>query len=126
MNTEAFLTAYNESRNGVNHFCRNRLYPTFLYSDGVQQLAESGCYWLLDILGTELPQQFKQRPDEYMCIVTVTVADDKARIKGEFVDDDPTPYLRSIDYTDMPAGTWKLYVTSHEPPLLHCILPKEY
>lgn len=127
MNTQQFIDAYNESRNGVNHFCRNPLYPKFLYSDGVQQCAEAGCYWLLDILGTELPAEFKKDPYNYFCIVTVTVKDGKAEILGEFEDDDPAPYRRDIDYTDMPEGEWKFFVNYDGPEYgWRCILPTEY
>ena len=35
MDSYKFVSAYNEYRNGANHFCRNPLYPKFLYSDGV-------------------------------------------------------------------------------------------
>lgn len=126
MNTEQFINAYNEPRNGINHWCRNPLYPKFLYSDGVRDCAEAGCYWLLDILGTELPRAFNERDDEYMCVVYVKVKDSEAVIVGEFHDDDPKPYRREIDYTDMPDGVWMFYVTDSGDGTLTCILPKEY
>lgn len=126
MNTDAFKQAYNASRNGTDNFHFNPLYRKFLYSDGVRECAEAGCYWLLDILGTELPAAFKKHPDEGLCIVKVTVKDGKAAIRGEFTDDDPKPYKRVIGYTDMPEGEWTFYVNDDGDGKLRCILPKEY
>ena len=127
MNTEAFTRAYNESRNGANQFFRHPLARLFLYSDGVKECADAGCYWLLDILATELPRAFRSRPQfTDMCIVAVTVKDESAKIVGEFEDDDAKPYRRTVDYTDMPAGEWLFYVSNDGDGHLRCILPKEY
>lgn len=125
MDTEKFISAYNASRNGTDNFHFNPLYRTFSYSDGVRECAEAGCYWLIDILGTELPPAFRNRPDEWSCLVTVRVADSAAQIVGEFVDDDPTPYRRAVDYTDLPEGEWRFFV-SRDDSKLHCILMSEY
>lgn len=126
MNTKQFIDAYNESRNGTDAFHFNPLYRKFLYSDGVRECAEAGCYWLLDILGTELPGAFAKRPDAFLCIVTVTVKNESAKIVGEFDDDDEKPYRKSINYTDMPDGEWIFYVSDDGDGKLRCILPKEY
>lgn len=127
MNTEAFTTAYNESRNGANQFFRHPLARLFLYSDGVKECAEAGCYWLLDILGTELPQAFRARQaPAHMCIVKVTVKNEEAKIVGEFEDDDAGPYRRNVEYTDLPEGEWLFYVSNDGDGFLRCILPKEY
>ena len=129
MNVEAFLKAYKEPRNGTARFHFNHLYRRFKYSDGVKECAEAGCYWLLDILGTELPGEFLARPGEHMCLVTVDVFDHDngpaALIRGEFVDDDPAPYTRSVDYTDLPVGEWKFVVT-YDGDDWFCILLTEY
>lgn len=125
MNTEAFLKAYRESRNGTDSFHFNPLYRRFKYSDGVKECAEAGCYWLLDILGTELPAEFKQRPEEYTCVVKVEVLHSSAHITGEFVDGDQNPYTRHVEYTDMPTGEWTFYVT-YDGDDYFCILLSEY
>lgn len=126
MNTEAFIQAYNKSRNGTDCFHRNPFYPHFIYSDGVVECAKAGCFWLLDILGTELPTQFKRRqPLDGFCIVRVTVTNESASILGEWQDDDPSPWRRAINYTDMPEGTWVLYVYDMGDHLA-CFLPTEY
>lgn len=126
MNTAAFISAYNESRNGTDGFHFNPLYRNFLYSDGVKACAEAGCYWLLDILGTELTRPMFKNRDSVMCIVKVKVADQRASITGEFEDGDPRPYKRKVDYTDLPEGNWVFYVSDDGDGKLRCILPKEY
>lgn len=125
MNTEAFIEAYSESRNGTNRFHRNPFYPRFLYSDGVAECAQAGCYWLLDILGTELPTQMRRRR-EPTCLVTVKVKNESATILGEFCDDDPSPWRRKITYTDMPDGDWQFYVADEGETGFRCILMTEY
>ena len=126
MNTEVFISAYNESRNGTDGFHFNLLYRNFLYSDGVKQCAEAGCYWLLDILGTELTRSMFKTRDSVMCIVYVKVTDQSATITGEFGDGDQRPYKRGVAYTDLPEGEWVFYVSDDGDGKLRCILPKEY
>ena len=126
MKTQQFLDAYNDTtRNGTDSFHRCPLYPKFLYSDGVKECAEAGCYWLLDILGTELPAHFRKHPDELTMQVTVKVKDSKARITGSFHDGDPKPWRKRIDYTDMPEGEWNFFV-SYDLSVFHCSLFTEY
>ena len=125
-NKEAFKTAYYESRNGANAFFKNPLYPDFLYSDGVRALAHTGCYWLLGILCTELPGEFKKRSGEYLCVVTITVKDNVANIVGQWSDDDETSWTKQIGFTDLPEGEWKLFVSDNGELQLICILPSEY
>ncbi len=126
MDTEAFKAAYAASRNGTNHFVRHPLVRVFHYSDGVQECAKAGCYWLLDILATELPKFMAKRPDQYICVVVVTAAGGTAEILGELEDGDTKPYKRHIEITDMPDGKWTFYVTDDGDGVYRCILPTEY
>lgn len=126
MNIEAFKAVYGESRNGTNTFYKIPVYADFLYSDGVRELAQLGCYWLLAILATELPGEFKKRSGEYLCIVTITVKDTVATIVGKWSDNDETPWTTQIGFTDLPEGEWKLFVSDNGELQLICILPSEY
>ena len=128
MDTDKFKGAYGAVRNGTDAYHRNPLYPSFLYSDGVHECAEAGCYWLLDILGTELPAVFSKHEDLFALLVEVTVADDNsAVIRGTWDDNNPDDavYRREIDYTDLPVGTWQFYVGKENSKLV-CILLTEY
>ena len=127
MNTEAFLKAYRESRNGTDSFHFSPLYRQFLYSDGVKECAEAGCYWLLDILGTELPAVFKQSSNRSSRMyIEVRVTGTKAKIIGTFPSEQGSAYIRDIDYTDMPEGIWDLIVGEDEGDKLLCILVTEH
>ncbi len=127
MNQDQFKRAYGESRNGVNNFLFNKLYPKVWYSNGVQELAESGCYWLLDIIGTELPKAYLAKPpaQRHPCIIQVRVTGSMAHIVGEFIDDDPNPYTKYVPMVDLPEGKWNLYMTLEDEGHFTLILPTE-
>lgn len=122
MDTKTFTTAYNASRNGANFFVNHPLAigGKFIFSDGVKECADAGCHWLLDILATELPVPYGE-----LAIVSVGVKDAKARITASLSDSAPPCLDRRIDFTDMPDGQWKFYV-SNDGEARVCILPKEY
>lgn len=126
MDNDKFIAAYEESRNGTEHFYFNKLMPKFFYSDGVKECAETGCYWLLMRMGTEVLGVFKQRK-EYLAIVTVAVKDNKAVITTTFEEEDPNPFIMTVDLTDMPEGEWNFYIYNEGPEFgFRCILPSEY
>lgn len=126
MDAQAFTQTYNESRNGANFLVHHPFVGRFKFSDGVQELAGHGCYWLLDILATELVEHFRNRPDDVLIIVKVVVKDDAAVITASARDDDPAPWVRSIGYTDMPEGEWSFIVGQDEPGYFTMILISEH
>ncbi len=114
MYTEAFLKAYNESRNGTDNFYRHPMVRNFAYSDGVRECAEASCYWMLDILATELPAQFRKFADvANTCEIVVTVANSKAVIAAMF-EDGVVGWSKKISYTDMPEGVWKFFIADED------------
>lgn len=125
MNTEAFKKAYNESRNGTDGWTRHPLARNFVYSAGVKECAEAGCYWLLDILGTELPGVFRRNPNEHLLVVNVKVIDNAATLTGTFSDDAPPQYKRKVAYTDMPEGTWT-FLAAQGADAAYCYLLTEH
>lgn len=131
MNNEAFLKAYQEYRNGASFFVRHPLVRSFIYSDGVQECAEAGCYWLLDLLATEIGAAAFQAKNSTMAIAVLTVVKSKGELVIEFFDGDEHPFKKSISCTDMPEGKWTFYLTledafSLEKGLIKCFLPSEY
>jgi hypothetical protein len=109
MNTTDFKRIYAESRNGVNQFYFHPLVRSFSYSDGVRDLANTGCHWLLDILATELPAQFeKYKEVNNTCVIKVHVSDNITTLSAEF-EDEVVGWSRSLNYTDLPVGDWTLY-----------------
>lgn len=110
MDEVKFKAAYNECRNGADKFYRHPLARNFAYSNGVQECAEAGCYWLLDILGTELPSVF--RANEHisnMASVHVVVRNSAAHIRAEF-EDDHVAWRKEVDITDLPDGDYVFLV----------------
>lgn len=125
MNTEAFIKAYKESRNGASFFVRHPLVRSFLYSDGMQECAEAGCYWLLDVLATEIQATSFKLKQSTLCIVQVVVSNQQCEITGEFFDGDTEPYTKKVPFTDLPDGVWNFYL-SYEDDKVICFLPSEY
>ena len=129
MNTEQFTTAYHASRNGCDHFIRHPLVRSFAYSDGVGSCADAGCHWLIDILATELPAEFRKHEKiSHSCSVKVVVADGgSALITGEFTDG-VIGWRRAIEWADLPGGEWIFYVTDEceGDTRYRCILLTEY
>lgn len=120
MNNEAFLTAYNQSRNGCNFFVRHPLVRNFQYSDGVRECAEAGCYWLLDILATEVPAKMRATGNE-RCLIEVSVS--KAAELSATVADDALPiWSRKIEFTDMPDGDYVFELVDEGERFALCLI----
>lgn len=124
MDTSTFMNAYHESRNGANHFVRHWANRNFQFSDGVEQCAEAGCMWLIDIIATECANKLRAS-GEVMGIIYIDVADSKALIEMSIQDDAPMAFSRHIDFTDMPDGKWTFYLVD-EMARFALILPSEY
>ena len=110
MNTEQFISAYNESRNGTDRYHRVLPFvPRFLVTDGVLACADAGCFWLTDIFATELTRKLNVGD---MGIVKVKVKDKQADLSMSLSDDTPSAWRKHIDFTDMPEGTWTFYISN--------------
>ena len=81
---------------GLLFFVRHPLVRSFLFSDGMQECAEAGCYWLLDVLATEIQANSFKQKQSILCIVQVVVKDQKCKITGEFFDGDTEPYTKKF------------------------------
>ena len=124
MDSEKFKRIYGESRNGANGMVRHPLVRNVIYSDGVQDVAETGVYWALDIFATELPAMMR-RCSEYMLVIKVCVKGSAARITATGAGDKVLTWSRDIDWTDMPEGDWLFYM-SDDGDTFVIILPSEY
>lgn len=123
MNTEDFLRIYRESRNGANEMYRHPLWRRLVYSDGIRDLADAGCHWLLDIIGTEVVQAMTRCTG--LGILKVAVGGGQAHLELSLSDDAPPAWQRPIPYTDLPDGEWILYLSSDGRDCT-VILPNEY
>lgn len=120
MNSDKFKETYNLSRNGTDRYHTvNPFVRRFVVSDGVYELAELGCYWLMDILATEPAPKLRIGD---MGIVTVKVGDSKAKLSMKLADNDPPVWKKSVDYTDMPEGEWKFIISNDGEHTVCCLL----
>jgi hypothetical protein len=124
MDTAKLTNAYTAFRNGANFFVRHPLVRQFQYSDGVQEVADAGCHWLLDIIATECLKPLRNS-GSYLGVVHVTVADDAATIELSVNDEDPPVWTRFIDHTDLPLGRLTFFLAD-EGERFALILPSEY
>lgn len=110
MDNKAFQAAYTESRNGANGFYRHSLVRYFVYSDGVKECAEAGCYWLLDVIGTEIAPRIRQGINgDHGGWVVVTVKNSKAKIALEIEEGKPV-FTKNISHTDMSDGKYEFEI----------------
>lgn len=123
MDNEKFTKAYHESRNGANHFVRHWFVKSFQYSDGVEDCAEAGCFWLLDIAATEMAPAIR-KARETLGSLTVKAANGKADLiltgSGDCV-----IWTRHVNGTDMAPGEWVFHIAD-EGHRYAMILPSEY
>ena len=124
MNIEKFHQIYSKFRNGCNGFYEHVFVPGFAYSDGVHDLAQLGCWWLIDKIATEMPGQFNLNRMCPNTVVNVAVGAGIAKIWAEFIDDEPT-WVQPPIQTDMPDGLWQFYIAG-EGGGLRMILLSEY
>lgn len=124
MNVDAFKAAYGESRNGANYFVRHWYVRSFQFSDGVEQCAAAGCFWLIDIIATECLNPLADSGDN-LGILEVKVSRHTADLSLTIGDDEPPIWSRHMDFADMPDGEWKFYL-ANEGERFALILPSEY
>lgn len=103
---------------GTENYYKHPLNATMVYTDGVKAFAEAAeAYWLLDIMATEVAALLET--EEFLSIELI-VAGGKAKL---FADDGNSTilYVRDIEYTDCPTGSWKFFMTNDV-----LMLPSEY
>lgn len=112
--TQAIQEVLQEPRNGANKAIRySLLFRRFFITDGAQQLAEAaGCYWLLDILASELePLLLKAINTGEVATVHVYLH----KVEGcqaamlRAVHGDGELWVKAVKSTDFPAGDWHLF-----------------
>lgn len=111
---------------GTEHYYFNPINRSIHYTDGVKfffENAGNGAYWLLDILITQ-PEILNALKQEGFLHVTLTVTPASTAVlmvangSGEYA---TVYYRREIEYTDCPAGEWRLYLIDNV-----ILLPSEY
>ena len=117
-----------ELKNNLSHYSGSESFyrhslGKFIYTDGVQYLAENAeCYWLLDIIGSLNfhPDKFMEK-EEFMCMNLVVKS---GTTKAVFTADDGNDnilYTQEIPSTDFPLSEIKLFYCNQT-----LLLPSEY
>ena len=127
VNTDILRAVFDASRNGANGFIRHPLARNLIYTDGVRDVAQlAGAYWLLDVIGTEFVPAYLKLEEPGLGVIKVIVKHDAAKITMDVDDGQPPVYIRRIEYTDFPEGTWTFYMASDDGVSCTLILPTEY
>lgn len=111
MKRDVFLQVINEPRNGANAMFRHPLCPWFAISDGVRELADTGCWWLIDICATELPLVFK-RNELDTALIKLNSSNGMGKL-SLLETEDHCVWEKIIGSTDLPDGEFLLYL-AHE------------
>ena len=94
------------------------------YTDGIKWLQENlNCYWLLDLIASYQTDEFKAANDRQFW--KLVVADNSAIITC----DDGNRNIsvtQSIEYTDFPLSSVKIWVEIQEQGRVFIYLPSEY
>lgn len=127
MKTEDFIRAYSKPRNGADHFIRHWAVRTFAYSNGVEECADAGCHWLIDIAATEVPGWMRKEAETLVTLI-VTVTDGTAAIGLTGSGDRVLPWSKNINLTDLPNGEWVFLIADEGggPTPFRMILVTEY
>jgi hypothetical protein len=110
---------------GTEQWFRCFLNRKVTYTEGVKYFAEkAGAYWLLDILATELPGLVKKHG---MIFVSAESDGSQANLVAVRDKGEPPLWHRHVDFTDLPAGEWPLWMGEGGPGgTMVIMLPSEY
>jgi hypothetical protein len=119
---------------GTENYYRHSLVRGFVYTDGVQYLAQhAGAYWLLDKIATlQLHNSIKNNRDlQNMQFWKLEPKGNGAVLKCVADSGHEPVYREEIEYTDFPFlnnETFTLYVAPSyiDKPVMVCLLPSEY
>ena len=94
---------------GTENWYRHSIYRSFLYTDGVQYVAEKGgAYWLIDKIFAE---QFENinLPEQEFQVWVLSVQDDKSALLTCHDGNYNWQHKETIKYTDFPLKEIKFY-----------------
>lgn len=107
---------------GSEHWYRHSLFRNFLYTDGVQYLAEiGGAYWLIDKIFSCHACVAKLEGEEF-CVWDLNLKKDGQGARLVCTDGNDTQlYAENILFTDFPLKTIRLFFQNNT-----LLLPSEY
>lgn len=98
---------------GTQTWFRHPLFRKFIYTEGVQFLADvAECYWLIDLIfGFQLEQQAVR--DEYFQTWDLTVEENKTATLTCGDGNDNIVFTHSLTYTTFPLESIRLFFTDN-------------
>jgi len=107
---------------GTETWFRHSLYRKYLYTEGVQYVAETGgAYWLIDKI-FDCQSCVPKLQNEEFCVWTLTLNKDGQGAKLTCTDGNETQlYAENILFTDFPLESVSLWLTNNTL-LLPCLL----
>lgn len=91
---------------GTTQWYRNRMFPKFLYTDGVKYLAEqAGAYWLIDYIFSNQISPIKEMPFQ---VWKITVVKNEGFIKVEDGNNNVAKEFK-IPFTDFPLEEYTVW-----------------
>lgn len=124
MNAEqkaAFIKSELRNYCGTETWFRHPLFRKFLFTEGVQFLAEAAeCFWLIDMIyGFQLDQQAVK--DEYFQTWDLTVGENKTATLTCGDGNDNIVFTHSLTFTTFPMDSIRLYFSDNV-----LLLPSEW
>lgn len=124
MNAEqkaAFIKSELRNFTGTETWFRHPLFRKFLFTEGVQFLAEAAeCFWLIDMIyGFQLDQQAVK--DEYFQTWDLTVGENKTATLTCGDGNDNIVFTHSLTFTTFPLDSIRLFFTDNV-----LLLPSEW
>lgn len=107
---------------------RHALNRKLIYTEGVKAAADkAGCYWLLDIVATEVMAVMVH--SEWNAVLHVHVYGGKAHLQLDIADE--KSWEKDIDLTDFPEGQWMFYlehdrIVDFPAKVVVMLLPEEH
>lgn len=111
---------------GTENFYRHGFFRNLTYTDGVRYLAqEAQCYWLLDVIGSYIPNCIKAGDYFYCARLEKENGEDWVFTLGD--EDGPLCIREEIGFSDFPLDKIKLFIAFNGDNLGWTImLPSEY
>lgn len=126
-NPQAFLEQLGQFT-GTAQYYRFGLGVTLL-TDGVKYLVDAtGCYWLLDAIGSYQGELSRHADDRLQCLQFWTLRvnpDESAELTCVADSHEPLAVCQKIEWTDFPLPEIQIWVGIHDREVI-ALLPSEY
>lgn len=109
MKQAEFLRAFAIDRSKSISASRHPFCPWFLLSVGMRELANTGCWWLIDLCAIELPQIIKQK-NLPSALLKLESKDGLAKL-SMWESETICVWERNVGCTDLPDGLFTFFIT---------------